>query len=231
MKLYTILIACCLGLLTSCAAVRVFQKKVPADLTEKPAEQKEGEKRAAAFIQLRSAPPVGNPGQAVAEIHEVSNGLVSSLGLPDVPVKQDDFLKIIAELQNANIAKDKQLEAWKAFGRKYAGKELEGTGVDLGPWLGTGGLIAVIALCVLCPPIGWAVLRGVPILWGMVRRMATGVEAFAKAKPKESDKLKVFLGQTMNELDKRIVKSRKSNPKVQVMATKMASNISVVAAA
>lgn len=208
-RLSTILLAFCLAMFAGCAAVRVFQKKVPTN-TEKPPVQVEAEKSAAELIQLITTPPVKNPEKVVGDVHEIATGLSNSLGKPEVPVKLEDQSRVIADLRNGLLAKDKQLEAWKAFGRKYAGKELEGTGVDLGPWLGTGGLIGVIALCIFVPGAGFVILRVVPVLWGMVRRMATGVEAFAVAMPAEGDKLKhAFLDRSMNEIDKTIVKKRK----------------------
>lgn len=213
--LTTILLAVVLMLvtLTGCMHLRIFQKKVPTD-TEKPSVQVEGEKRAAELIQLISAPPVAHPEVAIVAVHEVATGLSNSLGKPLIPVKLEDQTNIINELRSGILAKEKQLEGWKAYGRKYGGMTIEGTGFDIGPLLGTGGLLGVIALCIFVPGFGFVILRVVPVLWGMVRRMATGIEAYSTALPAEGAKLKhAFLGRTMNEIDKRVVDGRKKKIK------------------
>lgn len=193
---------------------RVFQKKVDGKDGEKPAAQVEGEKRAAAYIAKRSEPPktetVIEMKTALGDIHLVATGLSTSLGQPAKPVTLEDKDAVIAALSAGLKAKDAQLDKWRAFGRKHAGVALEDTGINLAGPAGFLGLIAVIAACVFVPGFGYVLLRLVPVLWGMVKRMAAGIESFAKDMPQEAAKLKEsYLSRKMNEVDKRIVKARK----------------------
>lgn len=193
---------------------RVFQKKVDGADGVKPPAQVEGEKRAAAYIVKRSEAPktetVIEMKTALGDIHLVATGLSSSLGEPAKPVTLEDKDAVIASLSAGLKAKDAQLERWRAFGRKYAGTPLEDTGINLA---GPAGLLAfagVIAACIFVPGFGYVLLRLVPVLWGMVRRMAVGIESFAKDMPEEAAKLKEsYLSRKMNEVDKRILKGRK----------------------
>lgn len=189
---------------------RIFQKKVDGKEGEKPAAQVEGEKRAAAYIVARTTPPVADPAVAVQDVHQVATGLSSSLGQPAKPVTLADKDAVIATLTAGLKAKDAQLDRWREFGRKYAGKPLEDTGINLAGSAGLVALVAVIAACVFIPGFGYVLLRVLPLLWGMVRRMAVGIESFAKDMPEEAAKLKEsYLARKMNEVDKRILKSRK----------------------
>lgn len=204
------LIACLFG----CSLLpewRVFQKKVPATLTEKPKAQAEGERQAAAFIRQQTTPPVPDPVKAVARVYPVAAALSASLGEPLQAIEGDDPAKTLETLRQGLIAKETQLEAWKAFGRKYAGKELEGTGFDLA---GPAGLVAIVGLAaavIMCPAVGWVLLRVIPVLWGMIRRIMTGVENFAVENPDAAGRLKEgYLSRTMNEVDKKIIKRRKA---------------------
>lgn len=189
---------------------RVFQKKVDGKEGEKPAAQVEGEKRAAAYIVARTTPPVPDPAGAVQDVQQVATGLSASLGQPATPVTVADRDAVIATLTAGLKAKDAQLDKWRAFGRKYADRPLEDTGINLAGPAGFLGLIAVIAACVFVPGFGYVLLRLVPVLWGMVKRMAAGIESFAADAPAQGKVLKEsYLARKMNEVDKRIVKARK----------------------
>lgn len=185
---------------------RVFQAKVPAVLVEKPKAQAEGERQAAAYIARVTAPPVTDPARVVGHIHPVATALSSSLGEPLQAIQGDDPAKTVAALRMGLKAKEQQLEAWKAFGRKHAGKELEATGINLAGPAGLTALLAVIAACVFIPGFGWVVLRVVPLLLGAIRQMAAGVESFAKDAPQAASQLKTdYLGRKMDRTHKRIV--------------------------
>lgn len=189
---------------------RVFQKKVDGADAVKPAAQVEGEKRAAAYIVARTTPPVADPVKAVVDVNQVATGLSASLGQPAQPVKAEDKDAVIATLAAGLKAKDAQLDKWRAFGRKYAGTPLEDTGINLAGPAGLLGLVAVVAACVFVPGFGYVLLRLVPVLWGMVKRMAAGIESFAVDAPEQGKVLKeAYLSRKMNEVDKRIVKQRK----------------------
>jgi hypothetical protein len=183
---------------------RVFQTKVPANI-EKPPAQAEGEKRGAAYIRARSAPPVGDPSQAVRDIYPAAEALAASLGEPAKPVAVEDKDAVIAALRAGNRAKDGQLDAWKAFGRKYAGLPLEGTGINLAGPVGLLGLVAVVAACIACPALGYAVLRVLPLLWGYFRRTTQAVNELAQSNPDAADKLKARLSSRLDLAHKKLV--------------------------
>lgn len=189
---------------------RVFQKKVDPKMADTPAAQTEGQKRAAAYIVARTSPPVADPVVAVQDVHQVATGLSASLGQPEKPVTAEEKDAVIASLRAGLAAKDAQLEKWKKFARDYANKPIEDTGINLAGPAGVLAFAGVIAACIFVPGFGYVLLRLVPVLWGMVRRMAVGIESFAKDMPEEAAKLKEsYLSRKMNEVDKRILKGRK----------------------
>lgn len=191
---------------------RVFQAKVDAKAAEKPKAQVEGEKRAAAYLVARTTPPVVDPPAAVADAHQVASGLAASLGPPAEPVTAsvDDRDSVIASLRAGLEAKEKQIDQWRAFARKYAGKPLEDTGINLAGPAGVLALAGVVAACIAVPGLGWALLRIIPVLFGMVKRMTAGIESYARDMPEEGERLKAaYLGRKMDTLDKRVVKAAK----------------------
>lgn len=198
---------------TGCALMpewRVFQKKIPADMGTKPPAQVEGERQGAAFIRDLTTPPVDDPAQAVADIYPVATALSASLGEPDKPVAVEDRDAIIASLRQGLAAKDAQLEKWRAFGRKYAGKELEGTGIDIAGPTGLLILAAIVAACIFLPGFAWLAARVVPLLWRTVRQTAVGIESFAKENAEAGAKLKKdYLSRKMDTAPKTLVKTLK----------------------
>lgn len=202
----------------------VFEEKVDPKKTEKPAVQVEGEKRAAKFIEVRTAPPVVDAPAVVADVHAVAKGLTASLGEPAEEVKAEDKDAILRELRGALVAKDRQIEAWRAWARKYAGKPLEDTGINLAGPAGLLALAGVVAACIFVPGFGYVLLRVLPVLWGMVRRMIVGIESYAAELPAEGEKLKqAYLGRKMDTIDKKIVKARKTRLKPEDVATATAA--------
>ncbi len=195
---------------SSCALPqwRVFQTTVPKEDANTPPATKESQKRAAKYIAVRTAPPVPNAGQTLADVHEVAVSLSSSLGEPAKAVTVADQAAVIAELSAGLKAKDNQLEKWQAFGRKYGGKPLEETGINLAGPAGLLGLVAVVALCIAVPPIGFALLRWLPILWGYFRKSTAAISEFARANPDAGEKLAVTLGDKFDSAQKRLVKVR-----------------------
>ncbi len=187
---------------------RVFQKKVDGKDGEKPAAQVEGEKRAAAYIVARTTPPVADPAGAVVDVNQVATGLSASLGQPEKPVTVADKDAVIATLTAGLKAKDAQLDKWRAFGRKYAGTPLENTGVNLAGPAGFLGLLGVIAACVFVPGFGYVLLRLLPLLWGFFRRTTEAIGDFAKSNPDAGKQLAATLGDKMDKVHKRLVKTR-----------------------
>lgn len=203
-------VAIALLALSGCALPqwRVFQKTIPADQSAPPPAQVEGQKRAAAYIAAVTTPPVANPAQTVGDVHEVAADLSASLGQPKEPVKAEDRDKVIRGLQDGLKAKDAQLDAWRAFGRKYAGTPLEGTGINLAGPAGLLGLVGVVAACIACPALGYAVLRVLPVLWGYFRRTTQAIGEFAAERPEAGAALASKLGDRMDKVHKRLVKVR-----------------------
>lgn len=207
-------------ILTACSAPqwRIFQRKVDGADAVKPAAQVEGEKRAAAYIAKVTAPPVANPSRVVEQVHEVAGPLSNSLGQPAEPVTADDKDAVIASLNAGLRAKDAQLDRWREFGRKYAGKPLEDTGINLAGPAGLVGLVAVAALCVAFPWIGWALGRALPLLWSFFRRTTEAVGQFTKANPDAGKKLGSFLSDKMDAAHKRLVKRRADAHRITTVA-------------
>jgi hypothetical protein len=190
---------------------RVFQKKVPASMGEKPPAQVEGEKQGAAFIRAVATPPVADPAKAVAAIYPVATALSASLGEPVKPVTVADQDAIINSLRAGLAAKDAQLDKWRQFGRKYAGAELEGTGIDVAGPTGLLILAAIVAACIFVPGFGYLALRVVPLLWRALRQTAVGIESFAKENVEAGATLKTdFLARKMDNAPKKLVKNLKT---------------------
>jgi hypothetical protein len=187
---------------------RVFQKKVDPKMAEPPAEKVEAERRGAALIRDLSASPTPDPVAKVAAIHAVAVPLSASLGEPKQPAAAADQAAVIASLQRGILAEQKKAEQWRAFAQKYAGKEIEGTGVNLAGPAGLVALVAVIALCVAVPPIGYALLRMLPVLWGYFSKTTSAVEEFVTEHKDAGEKLKNTLSRKMDEAQKAIVRQR-----------------------
>lgn len=203
---------------------RVFQKTVP-DNTAKPPAQIEGEKQAASYIKVVTTPPVADPAKTVQDVHEVATGLSASLGEPKKPVVAEDKDAIIAAQREGLLAKERQLDAWKAFGRKYAGTPLEDTGINLAGPAGLLGLLGVIALCIFCPGFVYVVVRIIPVLWGAARRMTVSIESFTRENPEAGSKLKTqYLSRKLHDSHKAFVKARKRAIKPEELVTAPAAS-------
>lgn len=198
--------------LLGCAALpewRVGQKKVDPKLGQKPPEQIEGERKGADYIEQKSAAPEPDTTGQLADIHEVAGLLSASLGEPEKPVTIEDQAKVIAALRKGLRSEQKKADGWKAFALKYGGKPIEGTGVDLAPWGGGLGLVAIVAACILVPGFGTFVLYVIRRLRGTVQQMAQGVEEFAIEHPEKAAELQEYLSSAMDKPMKAIVKREK----------------------
>jgi len=203
-------LAACL-MLAGCSVPqwRIFQAKVPTE-TGRTDAQAEGEKRAAAYIEARSRPPVADPVEAVTDIHTVAAPLSASLGPPSRPITTDDREAVIAGLQKALAAKEAELEKWRAFARKHGGRTIEGTGINILPFVGTGGFIALIVLIVLFPPLGYLLVRVLPVLWSALRSIARGVETVAVKAPGAAKAVKSELSRVMDRSEKTAIRVAKT---------------------
>lgn len=188
---------------------RVFQKKVDPKLAEKPPEQVEAERRGAKYLSLRSIMLEPDVRQQLLDIHAVAEPLSASLGEPAAAVTAEDKDAVIASLRKGILAEQKKAAAWKSFAQKYAGKELEGTGVDLAGIGGGLGLLAIVAACVLVPGFGTLVLFVIRRLRGTVQQMAQSVEEYAVQHPEAAGALKERFSAVMDSAHKQIIKREK----------------------
>ena len=202
---------CLLLLLCGCSLPnwRVWQKTVPTDTGPAPAVV-ESQRQGARFIERKSAAPEANPTKQLAAIHAVAQPLSRSLGEPAKPVADDDTRRTIEGLERATIDAQAKAEKWRAFSVKYAGTPLEGTGVNLAGPAGLLGLIGVIAACVAFPPIGYLLLRALPVLWGFFRSTTSAISEFTESNPDEGERLKLTLSRKMDAAHKRLVRTRKA---------------------
>jgi hypothetical protein len=184
---------------------RVFQAKVPVD-APKSAAVIESERSAAQFIEQRSVSADSDPIAQLAEIHSVAVPLSTSLGEPKLVIVAADKDKIISGLRKGVLAEQKKADDWKKFAQKYAGKPLEDTGVNIAGPTGLLVLGLVIAACVAFPPVGYVLLRVLPLLWGFFKRTTTAISEFVEANPTAGDELKAKLGDKMDLAHKKLVK-------------------------
>ena len=187
---------------------RVLQAKIDPKLTEKPAEQIEAERQGAQFIRDKSNAPEVDVVEQLKVIHAVAVPLSSSLGTPEEPKRGVTPHETIKALQRGLMAQQRRTEQWKAFAIKHAGAEIEGTGFNLAGPAGLFAFAAIIALCVLVPPIGYMLLRMLPVLWGFFRKTTNAVAEFAEKRPDAANDLAVTLRGNLDSSHKRLVKSK-----------------------
>ena len=188
---------------------RIGQKKVPADVG--PSVQTvESQRRAAALIVDLSASLSADPAKQVADIHAVAVPLSVSLGEPLKRATVFQAPDVVAALRKSSLDAQAKAEKWREFSQKYAGTPLEGTGINLAGPAGLLGLIGVVAACVAFPPIGYILLRALPVLWGFFRSTTSAISEFTASNPDEGERLKLTLSRKMDAAHKRLVKTRKA---------------------
>jgi hypothetical protein len=202
---------CLLALLCGCSLPqwRVGQKVVPVDAG--PSVQAvESQRRAAALIVDLSASLSADPGKQVADIHAVAVPLSVSLGEPLKRATVFQAPDVVTALRKSSLDAQAKADKWREFARKHAGTALEGTGVNLAGPAGLLGLIGVIAACIAFPPIGYILLRALPVLWGFFRSTTSAISEFTASNPDEGERLKLTLSRKMDAAHKRLVKTRKA---------------------
>ena len=188
--------------------VRVFQKTIPTD-TGKPAKQTEAERMGAKYIAMRSAEPEPNAAAQIAAIHSVAVPLSNSLGEPVKPVSVAAIAPVINDLSAGLLAEQKKAEAWRAFGLKYGGKQIEGTGIDLagpGAFLGVAGLVALFVFVPGALSIALVVIRR---LRGTIQTMAQAVEEHAAENPEEGKAIKARVNAAADRIHAAIIEREK----------------------
>ena len=201
-----LLVALCLG---GCSMPqwRVGQKTVPIDVG--PSVQSvESQRRAAALIVDLSASVSSDPGKQIGEIHAVAVPLSVSLGEPLKRATVFQAPDVAASLRKSTLDAQSKADKWRDFSKKYAGVPLEGTGINLAGPAGALGLIGVIALCIAFPPIGYVLLRMLPVLWGYFRSSTNGIANFIATRPEAAEDLKANLTRKMDASHKALVKLR-----------------------
>jgi hypothetical protein len=169
----------------------------------------ESQRRAAALIVDLSASLSADPARQVSDIHAVAVPLSVSLGEPLKRATVFQAPDVVASLRKSSLDAQAKAERWREFARKHGGTPLEGTGVNLAGPTGIVALIAVIAACVAFPPIGYVLLRALPVLWGFFRSTTSAISEFTTANPDEGERLKLTLSRKMDAAHKRLVKTRK----------------------
>ena len=187
---------------------RVFQKTVPTDTGPAPAVV-ESQRRAAALIVDLSASLSADPAKQVSDIHAVAVPLSVSLGEPLKRATVFQAPDVVASLRKSSLDAQAKAEKWREFARKHGGTPLEGTGINLAGPTGIVALIAVIAACIAFPPIGYILLRALPVLWGFFRSTTSAISEFTASNPDEGERLKLTLSRKMDAAHKRLVKTRK----------------------
>lgn len=188
---------------------RVFQKKIDPKLAQKPAIQIEAERVGAAYIRAKSAHVEPDPVEQISQIHQVATPLSQSLGAPKEKAGTADNAAVIAELRSGQLESQKRADEWKAFARKYAGTELEGTGLNLFTPTALLGFAGVVALCIFVPGF-------LTFLFFVIRRMrssfqqvAQAVEEFQVEHPAEAKALKAQISKRAEGYTKKLITREK----------------------
>lgn len=182
---------------------RVFQKKVPIE--QASPEILEGQRQGAEYIEQKSASPGADPVKTIEEIHAVAAPLSASLGEPAKKITVDDSEVVIASLKKALLAEQKRADDWEKFSQKYAGTQLEGTGIDLatpGVFLGIGTLIALFIFVPGTLSVALFVMRRLRLT---LQQTVKSVEEFAAENPEAAVSLKARQSSNLDRAEKALV--------------------------
>ena len=186
---------------------RVFQKKVPVE--QASPEILEGQRQGAEYIEQKSASPGVDPVKTIEEIHAVAAPLSASLGEPAKKITVDDRVDdrevVIASLKKALLAEQKRADDWEKFSQKYAGTQLEGTGIDLatpGVFLGIGTLIALFIFVPGTLSVALFVMRRLRLT---LQQTVKSVEEFAAENPEAAVSLKARQSSNLDRAEKALV--------------------------
>lgn len=172
---------------------RVFQKEVPDPVT-KSEKQIEAERQSADLLARKIEQPV--------ELKPVAQTLSESLGRPENPIEGEDIGKTSREATKAvSVAvrdyqerRDEQ-DDWL---RRYAGLDIENTGVNLFGGSVVLSLGAVVALMVLVPGFGSLVIFMIRRIYASGKEVVEGIEVFKQAEPDKAAELEEWLSSYMN---------------------------------
>ena len=187
-----ILISLCI-LISSCGSMNILEKKVP-DPVRKSNQHKEIEKQASYYLASNTK----NENQLVA------NALSRSIGTPKKKETNPNTIESNlfyqnSEYENKRIKLNDELET-------FAGKKIEGTGINLFPFFSSFGIIALIAILILFP-------SATTILFFVLRRTRTamanvveGIQEFSRDDPDHAKKLDELLEKKLDRREKQQLK-------------------------
>lgn len=203
MKHFTLIL--CL-FLTGCQLPqwRVFQAKVPEPIVKAP-RAVEVERQAADLLAKRIEKP--------AELIPVAQRLSASLGLPEKPLEgstEELAPETVKALERELLRTQNQLDELNKLLTKNEGKKVEGTGINIFGASFSLGVVAIVVLCIMFPPIGlvlWSIFKR---LSGALTSTAKGISNYISENPEAGEKLKGYLAKTQDAAHKAIIHNIKS---------------------
>jgi len=203
MKHFTLIL--CL-FLTGCQLPqwRVFQAKVPGPIVKAP-RAVEVERQAADLLAKRIEKPV--------ELIPVAQQLSASLGRPEKPLEGDtaDLApETVKALERELLRTQGELAALNKLLEKNEGKKVEGTGINI---LGASfslGVVALVVLCIMFPPISlvlWTIFKRIS---GALTATAKGISNYVKDNPEAGEQLKDYLSRTQDAAHKAVISNIKA---------------------
>jgi len=208
--------------LSGCIGVpqwRVGQAEVPKPLA-KNEKLIESERQAADLLARRmvtlnryvaSVPHYSTIVKEMSELSDVSVSLSNSLGTPTVPIKDGPKASVVAVegIRKGIAEQQKQAGKLNKTLAKYAGKEIEDTGINL-----FGGSVvlsvgAFIAAIIFIPGFGTFILFAYRRMRKTVGQIAAGVEAHTVEDPAAGAALKEWLSAELDKSSKAIVAQEK----------------------
>lgn len=179
--------------------IRIGQAEVPAPLTVTP-ERLEAYRQGADYVAKTIESPV--------ETVYVADELSSSLGAPKRPL--DNVEDVVESLRKAYKDQEEEIESLNRKLERLQGKDIEGTGVDILPFGGGIGFIALIAAIILVPGFGtfvfWIIRKAFTNTRGAFKSTIRAIEDFKKEKPSEASALLNYLSKHQDSIHKDIVR-------------------------
>lgn len=183
---------------------RVFQTKVPEPIVKGP-RAVEVERQAADLLAKRIEKPV--------ELIPVAQRLSASLGLPEKPLEGDTANlapDTVKALEKELLRSQGELAALNKLLEKNEGKEVEGTGINIFGASFSLGVVAIVVLCIMFPPIGlvlWTIFKR---LSGALTTTAKGISNYISENPEAGEKLKGYLAKTQDAAHKATIRNIKA---------------------
>lgn len=177
---------------------RVFQAKVPEPV-KKNEVQVETDRRAADLIARKIEKPV--------ELKPVAVGLSESLGKPERMIEGPKAAETsVEELRFSVVKTQEMVKKQNELLTKFAGREIEGTGLNLfGPGMGVV-VIGLVVLGVMCPPAATAIFFLLRRTGSALKQTVASIEQFSKEEPVAAERLKDLQSKAMDKAHKELIK-------------------------